>query len=220
MPRRLNVLPRLQTWSSRALDWLAALAARLVLAWSAGRVDLWDRVWIETMQGRLGEIGDGRAQLRWSLGALHLVWETRRRRARQRPWPEAARIAMRGSLLGILALIAFTTHVPDPERMPAAVLFGFLALYFGGSGFLSGRRTGQIGTGAWAGVACGLAFTLAVWISLFSTAAAIGASNVAKLGGPDLVGIAFGAVGFFAAMGAGCGALGARVAMRERRRRA
>lgn len=205
---------------ARMVDRLAGLAARAVLSWSAGRVDPWDRVVIEMMQGRLGEVGDGRARLRWSLGALELVWATRRRRARavRREWPEAASIAAIGAALGILALISLTTHIPDFERTPAGVLFGFLALYFAAAGFLSGRRTGAIGTGAWAGVACGLAFSLALWVSLFLTAASVGVSHVARLGGPDLVGIAFGAVGFFAAMGAGFGALGAQVATRERRR--
>jgi hypothetical protein len=45
------------------LDRVAARAARAVLAWSAGRVDPWDRVWIDALRGELDAIGEGRAQL-------------------------------------------------------------------------------------------------------------------------------------------------------------
>ena len=62
-------------------------------------------------------------------------------------WPESWSIMAGGLLLGGLAWLAFTTHVPNLERLPAEVLFGFLGLYYFSAGYLSGCRTGKVGTG-------------------------------------------------------------------------
>jgi hypothetical protein len=193
------------------LDRAAARAARALLAWSASRVDPWDRVWIDAMRGELDEIGAGWAQLAWAVGALRLVWIARRRAARRehRTWPEAARIVAGGMPLAVLALIAVATNVPNLEQTPAVLVFSFLAFYFAGAGFLSGRRTGHIGMGAWAGAACGLTLTAVVCVAIFTTAAHLGVRDVTRSGFLGLVGVAWSALGFFALMGAACGALGA-----------
>jgi len=134
-------------------------------------------------------------------------------------WPEAWSIVAGALLLGALVWIAFTTRVPNVERLPAEVIFGFLGLYFYSAGFLSGRRTGQVGTGGWAGAACGLAFGAAVCGAMYRTAMHEGVREAVRSGSLDQVAIAVSGLVFFVVMGALCGALGARGAVQAYRQR-
>jgi hypothetical protein len=134
-------------------------------------------------------------------------------------WPESLSIVIGAMLLGALVWIAFTTRVPNVERLPAEVIFGFLALYFYSAGFLSGRRTGQVGSGGWAGAACGLAFSAAVCGAMYRTAMHEGVREAVRSGSLDQVAIAVSGLVFFVVMGALCGALGARGAVQAHRQR-
>jgi hypothetical protein len=134
-------------------------------------------------------------------------------------WPEPWSIVAGAMLLGALVWIAFTTRVPNVERLPAEIIFGFLALYFYSAGFLSGRRTGQVGTGGWAGAACGLAFGAAVCGAMYRTAMHEGVREAVRSGSLDQVAIAVSGLVFFVVMGALCGALGARGAVQAYRQR-
>ena len=140
-------------------------------------------------------------------------------RREQADWPEAWSIVSGAALLGALAWIAFTTRVPNVERLPAEVIFGFLGLYFYSAGFLSGRRTGQVGTGGWAGAACGLAFGVTVCGAMYRTAMLEGVRETVRAGSLDQVAIAVTGLVFFVVMGALCGALGARGAVQAHRQR-
>ena len=132
---------------------------RYLLGWSARQAHPSRRGWIVALRHELHEVQGGWARLALALHGLriaclaaapseHLV---------RHEAPESWRIAAGGVLLGLLAWVAFSTHVPDLERLPAEVLFCFLTLYFYTVGFLSGRRTGQTSKGAWAGAVAGLA---------------------------------------------------------------
>jgi hypothetical protein len=145
-----------------------------------------------------------------------LAWSARREPL---SWPESWSIAAGALLLGTLVWIAFTTRVPNVERLPAEVIFGFLGLYFYSAGFLSGRRTGQVGTGGWAGAACGLAFGVAVCGAMYRTAMHEGVREAVRSGSLDQVAIAVSGLVFFVVMGALCGALGARGAVQAHRQR-
>ena len=137
----------------------------------------------------------------------------------QEDWPETWSIVVGAMLLGALVWIAFTTRVPNVERLPAEIIFGFLGLYFYSAGFLSGRRTGRIGTGGWAGAACGLAFGAAVCGVMYRTAMHEGVREAVRSGSLDQVAIAVSGLVFFVVMGALCGALGARGAVQAYRQR-
>ena len=132
--------------------------------------------------------------------------------------PEPAYVAIGAFLLGLLTYIAFTTRVPDMERLPAEVVFGFLGLYFYSVGYLSGRRTGRVGTGSWAGAASGLAFGAMVCLAMYHAAVQFGVREAVRSGSIDQVAVAVTGLGFFIALGAICGALGARSAVYARRR--
>jgi hypothetical protein len=134
-------------------------------------------------------------------------------------WPESWKIVAGAALLGTLVWIAFTTRIPNVERLPAEMIFGFLGLYFYSAGFLSGRRTGQVGTGGWAGAACGLAFGAAVCGAMYRTAMHEGVREAVRSGSLDQVAIAVSGLVFFIVMGALCGALGARGAVQGYRQR-
>jgi hypothetical protein len=138
-------------------------------------------------------------------------------RRQQDPWPESWNIILGALLLGALVWTVFSTHVPNVEKLPPEAEFGFLGLYFYAVGFLSGRRTGQIGTGSWAGVASGLAFGVAVCADMYTTAMREGVRETIRYGGPDQVAIALSGLLFFVLMGALCGTLGARGATHTRR---
>lgn len=140
-------------------------------------------------------------------------------RREQQDWPEAWSIVSGAVLLGALVWIAFTTRVPNVERLPAEIIFGFLGLYFYSAGFLSGRRTGRVGTGGWAGAACGLAFGAAVCGAMYRTAMHEGVREAVRAGSLDQVAIAVSGLVFFVVMGALCGALGARGAVQAYRQR-
>jgi hypothetical protein len=132
-------------------------------------------------------------------------------------WPESWSVAAGSLLLGVLVWAAFTTRIPNIERLPAEMVFGFLGLYFYAVGFLSGRRTGKIGTGSWAGLACGLAFGVVVCAEMLATGLTVGYRESARAGSANQVAIAWSGLVFFVAMGAGCGALGARLAVSQMR---
>ena len=134
-------------------------------------------------------------------------------------WPESWSIVAGAMLLGALVWIAFTTRVPNVERLPAEIIFGFLGLYFYSAGFLSGRRTGQVGPGGWAGAACGLAFGAAVCGAMYLTAMREGVREAVRSGSLDQVAIAVSGLVFFVVFGALCGALGARGAVQACRQR-
>ena len=134
-------------------------------------------------------------------------------------WPESWNIVASALLLGALVWFAFTTRIPNVERLPAEIIFGFLGLYFYSVGFLSGRRTGKVGTGSWAGAACGLAFGAVVCGAMYRTAMHEGVREAVRSGSLDQVAIAVSGLVFFVVMGALCGALGARGAIQARRRR-
>src|SRR4051812_34029608 len=113
---------------------------------------------------RTGRLLD-RTAMRAARGLL--AWSARRERG---DWPESWSIVVGATLLGALAWYVFTVRVPDIEKTPAEMIFGFLGLYFYSVGFLSGRRTSKIGTGSWAGAACGLTFSLVVCLAMYRTA--------------------------------------------------
>jgi hypothetical protein len=140
-------------------------------------------------------------------------------RRRPAPWPEPWNILLGALLLGALAWTVFSTRVPDVEKLPPEAALGFLGLFFYAVGFLSGRRTGQIGTGSWAGVASGLAFGVAVCADMYTTALREGVRETIRYGAADQVAIALSGLLFFALVGALCGALGARGATHARRQR-
>jgi hypothetical protein len=197
----------------RALDRAADRTAHGLLAWSADRVDPSRRGWIDETRWQLAEIDGGLARLMWAVGGLRRVWLPGQPAGRPRhEWPESWIVVAGGMLLGFLALIVFATHVADLERMPPELVFGFVGLYFYAAGFLSGRRTGKVGTGAWAGAASGLAFGAVVYVLVFTTAAHAGLRESIRSGPADLVAIAWSGLVFFVLLGAGCGALGARAA--------
>jgi hypothetical protein len=203
----------------RALDRVAARAARNLLVWSARRADPSRRGWIVALRHELHEIDGGWARLAWAIDGLRVVYLTpvpTGHHGRQE-WPESWSIMAGGLLLGLLAWAAFVTHVPNLETIPAEVMFGFLTLYFYTVGFLSGRRTGQVGKGSWAGVAGGLAFGVAVCAHMMMVSFAEGAHSAIMYGGPNQVAIAWSGVVFFILLGAICGALGARSAIRAQR---
>jgi hypothetical protein len=158
---------------------------------------LFDRVAARATRGLLG----------WSAGLEHA------------DWPESWRIVAGAMLLGALAWVAFTTRIPNVELLPAEMVFCFLGLYFYSAGFLSGRRTGQVGMGGWAGAACGLAFGAAVCGSMYRTAMHEGVREAVRAGSLDQVAIAVSGLVFFVVMGALCGALGARGAVQAQRQR-
>jgi hypothetical protein len=134
-------------------------------------------------------------------------------------WPESLSIMAGAALLGAAACFAFSTRIPNVERLPAEVVFGFLGLYFYSAGFLSGRRTGKVGSGGWAGASCGLAFGAAVCGAMYVTARYEGVREAVRAGSLDQVAIAISGLVFFVALGALCGALGARGAVQARRQR-
>jgi hypothetical protein len=134
-------------------------------------------------------------------------------------WPEQWNILAGALLLGFLTWVAFTTRIPDMEKLPAEVVFGFLGLYFYSVGYLSGRRTGQVGTGSWAGAVSGLAFGVMVCVAMYNAAMTFGVRESVRSGSLDQVAIAVTGLVFFVAMGALCGALGARGAVKAYRRR-
>jgi len=145
-----------------------------------------------------------------------LAWNARREPI---AWPEPLNVVAGAVLLGTLVWIAFTTRIPNVERLPAEVIFGFLGLYFYSAGFLSGRRTGRVGPGGWAGAACGLAFGAAVCGAMYRTAMHEGVREAVRSGSLDQVAIAVTGLVFFVVMGALCGALGARGAVQAHRQR-
>ena len=134
-------------------------------------------------------------------------------------WPESLSVVAGAALLGAGAWFAFSTRIPNMERLPAEVVFGFLSLYFYSAGFLAGRRTGTVGSGGWAGAASGLAFGAAVCCAMYVTARHEGVREAVRAGSLDQVAVAIGGLVFFVVMGALCGALGARGAVQAHRQR-
>ncbi|MFN8634004.1 MAG: hypothetical protein U0893_09130 [Chloroflexota bacterium] len=132
-------------------------------------------------------------------------------------WPESWRIFAGGFLMGSLAWVAFEVRRPNVEQLPAEVLFGFLILYFYSAGYLSGRRTGKVGTGSWAGIVGGLAFGVVVCVHMVMMAMEHGVRNTIRAGASDQFAIGWSGVVFFVLLGAVCGALGAKAAIRARR---
>src|SRR3712207_7588707 len=67
------------------------------------------------------------------------------------------------------------------RRPPRSTLFPyttlFRSLYFYAVGYLSGRRTGRVGRGSWAGAASGLAFGVAVCAHMLVVAFTEGVSQ-------------------------------------------
>jgi hypothetical protein len=202
----------------QALDRAATRAARGLLAWSARHVDPSRRGWIVAMRHELHEIEGGWARLAWTVDGLRVVWlasDPSGERPRHE-WPESWIVAAGSAPLGLLAWIAFLTH-PNLEQTPAEILFCFLTLYFYSAGFLSGRRTGKVGPGSWAGAACGFTFGAVVCAHMIVMAATNGVHESIRSGAPDQVAIAWSGLVFFLALGAICGALGARQAIRAHR---
>ena len=99
-------------------------------------------------------------------------------RTRNEP-PEGLINIAAGLLLGVVLMLVYGTHFAELERTPPELVFGFLGLYFYAAGYLSGRRTGKVGTGAWAGIVCGLAFGIVVSVVMFTSppSMARGSSN-------------------------------------------
>ena len=136
-------------------------------------------------------------------------------RARHDP-PEGWYNTTGSLLLGLALMLTFGTHFVELERTPPELLFGLLGVYFYASGYLSGRRTGKVGTGAWAGVACGLAFGIVVCVVMF-TSPHSGMRESVRGGEGDQLAIAWSSAVFFIALGGGCGAIGARSAIHASR---
>lgn len=203
----------------RTLDRVATRAARGLLGWSARHAHPSRRGWLVALRHELYEIEGGWARLALAMNGLRIAYLTPAPSdPHVRPeWPESWSIAGGGLLLGLLAWIAFATHVPDLERLPVEVLFGFLMLYFYSAGYLSGRRTGKVGPGSWAGAIGGLGFGVAICAHMTAVSFAEGARTTIMYGGPSQVAIAWSSVVFFMVLGAVCGALGARSAIRARR---
>src|SRR5829696_6793711 len=204
----------------QALDRVATRTARGLLGWSARHAHPSRRGWIVGLRHELHEIEGGWARLALAMSGLRIAYlaAVPSEHVARNEAPESWRIAAGGVLLGLLAWIAFSTQVPDLEQLPAEVLFCFLTLYFFTVGFLSGRRTGQTSKGAWAGVIAGLAFGVAVCAHMTVVSFAEGPRTTIVYGGPNQVAIAWSGVVFFMILGAIAGALGARLAIRERRR--
>ena len=194
--------------------------ARGLRGWSARHAHPSRRGWIVALRHELYEIEGGWARLGLAMNGLRIVsLGPVLSEQRGRPEvPESWRIAAGGLLLGLLAWVAFATRLPDLEQLPAEVLFSFLMLYFYTVGFLSGRRTGQSSKGAWAGAVGGLAFGVAVCAHMTAVSFAEGVHTTIRYGGPNQVAIAWSGLVFFMVLGAICGSLGARLAIRERRR--
>ncbi|MCC7367346.1 MAG: hypothetical protein IT306_02925 [Chloroflexi bacterium] len=119
-----------------------------------------------------------------------------------------------GALLAFVLLLVFGTHALELERVPPEMVFGFLGLYFYAAGYLSGRRTGKIGTGAWAGVACGLAFGVVVCVVMFTSGPDL-TTGSANYGSVNKVAIAWSGAVFYIMLGAACGAAGAKLAVQS-----
>ena len=201
------------------LDRVASRVARGLLGWSARHAAPSRRGWVVARRHELYEIDGGWARLALAVDGLRLAWlpgAPAEQRGRHE-WPESWSIVAGSMLLGLLAWIAFATHVPDPEGMPAEVLFGFLMLYFYAVGFLSGRRTGKTGTGSWAGAASGLAFGAVVALHMTVIGLSAGYGGTIRYGSPNQVAIAWSGLVFFLMLGAICGWLGARSAVRAPR---
>lgn len=203
-----------------ALDRVATRTARGLLGWSAQHAHPSRRGWIVALRHELHEIEGGWARLALALQGLRIAYlaAAPSEQFARHEAPESWRIAAGGVLLGLLAWIAFATQVPNLEQLPAEVLFCFLTLYFYTVGFLSGRRTGQTSKGSWAGAIGGLAFGMAVCAHMTAVSFAEGVRTTIMYGGPNQVAIAWSGLVFFMVLGAICGALGARLAIRERRR--
>jgi hypothetical protein len=203
----------------QALDRAAARAARGLLAWSARHAGTSRRGWIVALRHELHQIDGGWNRLAWAVDGLRVVYLTPPPAGHdlRHEWPESWCIAAGGLLLGTLVWLAFVTHVPNMEQIPAEMVFGFLTLYCYSVGFLSGRRTGKVGPGSWAGATCGLAFGLAVCLHMIAVAFADGPRASIRYGPPNQVAIAWSGVVFFLVLGAICGALGARSAIRAYR---
>ena len=138
------------------------------------------------------------------------------RRERYDP-PEGVINLSAGLLLWVVLMLVYGTHFFELERTPPELVFGFLGLYFYAAGYLSGRRTGKVGTGAWAGIACGLAFGIVVSVVMFTTPASMMHSS-ANYGGANNVAIAWSGAVFFIMLGGACGAAGARLAIQSAQR--
>jgi hypothetical protein len=204
----------------RTLDRVATQTARGLLGWSARHAHPSRRGWIVALRHDLHEVDGSWARLALALNGLRIAGlaAAPSEDPTQQEWPESWRIAAGGMLMGLLAWIAFSTRVPDLERLPAEALFCFLTLYFFTVGFLSGRRTGQVGKGSWAGAMSGLAFGVAVCAHMTVASFGEGARTTIVYGGPNQVAIAWSGLVFFVVLGVICGVLGARLAIRERRR--
>jgi drug/metabolite transporter (DMT)-like permease len=138
------------------------------------------------------------------------------RRLRHEP-PEGWLNIVAGLLLGTFLMLIYGTHLLELEQTPPEIVFGFLGLYFYAAGYLSGRRTGKVGTGAWAGVVCGLAFGIVVSVVMFTAPPGLARSS-SHYGGVNNVAIAWSGAVFFIILGAACGAAGARLAIQSARR--
>lgn len=201
------------------LDRVATRVARVLLGWSASHGNTPRRRWIHTTRRDLDEIDGGRARLMGDVAGPRLDWIYGAGSGHRGPvaWPESWNIGAGGLLLGVLAWVVFTTHVPDIERTPAEMVFCFLGLYFYAAGFLAGRRTGQVGKGCWAGAIAGLAFGAVVCVATFTASAHAGFSDRVRGGTADQVSITLAGIIFFVLMGVVCGMLGARGALRGHR---
>ena len=175
----------------------------------------------DTTRRDLDEVDGGRARLTGSVAGPRLAWIIGPGSGHRAPvaWPESWNIAAGGLLLGGLAWIVLTTHVPDIERTPAEMVFCFLGLYFYAAGFLAARRTGQVGKGSWAGAIAGLAFGAVVCVVTFTAARRAGFSDAVRGGTADQMSITLAGLIFFVLMGMVCGMLGARGALRDHRHR-
>ena len=203
------------------LDRVATRAAQVLLGWSASRVNTPRRRWIDTTRRDRDEIDVGRTRLMGAGAGLRFDRVSGPRSGHRAPdaWPESWNIGAGGLLLGVLAWVVFTTHVPDIERTPAEMVFCFLGLYFYSAGFLAGRRTGQVGKGSWAGAIAGLAFGAVVCVTTFTAARHAGFSDAVRGGTADQLSITLAGIIFFVLMGVVCGMLGARGALRGHRHR-
>lgn len=138
------------------------------------------------------------------------------RRLRHEP-PESWLNITAGLVLGTILMLVYGIHLLELEQTPPEIVFGFLGLYFYAAGYLSGRRTGKVGTGAWAGVVCGLAFGIVVSVVMFTTPPEMARSS-SHYGSVNNVAIAWSGAVFFIVLGGVCGAAGARLAIQTARR--